>query len=301
MRNLRLLALAVVATLALPLASARAEDPPPDDPCHDHESGTAVLCDPFKSSSGSSSGSQRATYSPIVGTNTASSSPGKTTSNASTKIYVPYNRLSTGPDGQPCATTGYVEMGQTPPDERLLVDPNPRETNIPIYGSDLKILEDYPPCPAAPLAPGQPAPVETRSMVAARIWELLPLTKPRPSIAPGRAITGKTAYLETNGNTADRYERGTVFGPLTIEARGSYTVDWGDGTTTGPHSFEGGAWPDGKITHQYIKVGTYNVVVTEKWTANWSLDGESGTLRTLQTTGRIDNFPVEQIQAVIGR
>jgi len=41
--------------------------------------------------------------------------------------------------------------------------------------------------------------------------------------------------------------------------------------------------------------------VTEKWSATWRLGGKSGTLRTLQTTGRIDNFPVEQIQAVIGR
>ncbi|MCA1694678.1 MAG: hypothetical protein LC749_08070 [Actinobacteria bacterium] len=68
-----------------------------------------------------------------------------------------------------------------------------------------------------------------------------------------------------------------------------------------PQDFEGKPWPDGQITHDYLKVGNYNVVVTEKWTANWQLDGESGTLRTLQTTGRIDNFPVQQIQAVIGR
>jgi len=29
------------------------------------------------------------------------------------------------------------------------------------------------------------------------------------------------------------------------------------------------------------------------------LGGQSGALRTLQTTGRIDNFPVQQIQAVV--
>lgn len=37
----------------------------------------------------------------------------------------------------------------------------------------------------------------------------------------------------------------------------------------------------------------------EKWTADWSLGGESGVLRTLQTTGTINDFPVQQIQAVI--
>ncbi|HEX3621034.1 MAG TPA: hypothetical protein VHT97_01830 [Acidimicrobiales bacterium] len=214
---------------------------------------------------------------------------------------MPYNRLSTGPDGKPCATTGYVEEGTTPPDERLLVDPNPRETNIPIYGSDLAILENYPPCPAAPVQPGQPAPVETAAMIAARYWEQIPLPKPGPQIAPGRAITGKLSYLETNGETSHVYTNNTLVGPLQIHATGTYTIDWGDGTTTGPHAFEGKPWPDGQITHDYLKIGNYNVVVTEKWTATWGLGGEAGTLRTLQTVGRIDNFPVQQIQAVIGR
>ncbi len=138
-------------------------------------------------------------------------------------------------------------------------------------------------------------------MVAARYWEQIPLPRPQPTIAPGRAITGKLAYLETRGEITHTYTNSTVFGPVQIVATGSYTVNWGDGTTTGPHRFEGKPWPYGQITHDYLNVGTYNVVVTEKWTATWSLDGENGVLRTLQTTGRIDNFPVEQIQAVIGR
>jgi hypothetical protein len=223
-------------------------------------------------------------------------------SSGPTKTYVPYNRLVIGPDGKECATTGYAEEGVQPEHERLLVDPNPRETNIPITGNDLSILETYPPCPQQPIAPGQPAPILTRSMVAAQYWERVPLPKPQPSIAPGRAITGKMAYLETKGEISHTYNNNvTMFGPLRIVATGSYTVAWGDGETTGPHSFEGQSWPSGQITHDYLKVGSYNIVVTEKWTATWSLDGESGTLRTLQTTGRIDGFPVEQIQAVIGR
>lgn len=219
----------------------------------------------------------------------------------STKVYVPYNRLSTGPDGKPCASTGYVEKDTTPPDERLLIDPNPRETNIPITGSDLRILETYPPCPAQPRAPGDPAVLETPGMMAARYWEQVSLPEPKPTIAPGRAITGKLAFLETHGELAHTYTNATAFGPLTIKAMGTYTVDWGDGTTTGPHALEGAPWPDGAITHEYLRVGTYRVHVTERWTADWSLDGQSGTLRTLQSEGTISNFPVEQIQAVIGK
>ncbi len=220
---------------------------------------------------------------------------------ASTKKYVPYNRLTTGADGQPCATTGYVEEGSTPGDELLGVDPNPLESNVPVTGNYNSILETYAPCPESPRAAGAAAPVETRAMVAARYWERVPLPKPQPRIAPGRAITGKLAYLETRGETAHTYTNDTVFGPLEIVAKGSYTVNWGDGDTTGPHAFEGKPWPEGRITHDYVHVGHYDVVVTERWTATWQLGGESGVLRTLQTTGRIDDFPVEQIQAVVRR
>ncbi|MGI8984460.1 MAG: hypothetical protein ACR2HM_08015 [Acidimicrobiales bacterium] len=95
--------------------------------------------------------------------------------------------------------------------------------------------------------------------------------------------------------------RTAVFGPRQIRAQGAYTVAWGDGESSGPHTFEGQPWPGGQITHEYVNIGTYDIIVTEKWTATWSLDGENGVLRTLQTTGTINDFPVEQIQAVIVR
>jgi hypothetical protein len=108
------------------------------------------------------------------------------------------------------------------------------------------------------------------------------------------------AYLETNGEIRHVYNNSsTPFGPLEIVATGRYYVDWGDGETTGPYSIEGKAWPDGQITHEYIWVGTYDVVVSERWTATWRLGGQSGTLRELRTTGRIEDFPVRQVQAVI--
>jgi len=78
------------------------------------------------------------------------------------------------------------------------------------------------------------------------------------------------AYLETRGSTTHTYtEPNTPFGPLEIVAHGTYYVDWGDGEHSGPHPDEGGPWPDGRITHEYLRVGAYDVVVTERWTA-WS-------------------------------
>lgn len=212
--------------------------------------------------------------------------------------YIPYDRVVTQPDGSACVTTGYVAEGVQPNDAATL-DPVTQNVNA-IH--NLAALE-YPPCPEQPRAPGQAATpvVETPSMIARRYWERIPLPRPQPAIAPGRAITGKLAYLETRGEISHTYTNDTVFGPLVIVARGSYKVDWGDGTTTGPHGVEGKPWPNGEITHDYIDIGAYDVVVTENWTATWSLDGQSGVLRTLQTTGRIDDFPVEQLQAVIRR
>jgi hypothetical protein len=158
------------------------------------------------------------------------------------------------------------------------------------------IFADYPPCPAQPQAGGQARQLSPAEY-AARFWQDVPLPSPQPHIAPGWAITGKLAYLETRGQLAHSYTRDTPIGLLSVNATGRYYVDWGDGTTTGPHG-EGGPWPDGRITHEYIDVGVYDVVVTERWTATWRLGAESGDLSELRTAGRIDDFPVEQIQAV---
>jgi hypothetical protein len=201
-------------------------------------------------------------------------------------------------------TTGYKEVGTGRPADGAV--PVSEQQFPPGAGPETDpykfYYEDYPPCPEQPRAPGEPAPVVTRAMIAARYWEQVPLPVPKPAIAPGRAITGKTAYLETKGEITHTYTNNTIFGPLEIASTGRYYVDWGDGKgEAGPYSLEGQPWPGGVITHQYVNVGTYTVTVTEKWVGQWRLGGESGTLRTLETVGSIADFPVQQIQAVIGR
>ncbi len=151
----------------------------------------------------------------------------------------------------------------------------------------------YTPCP------GQPATAIDPVVYAVQFWQDIPLPTPAPSIAPGWAITGKYAYLETHGQRQHTFTRDTPFGPLVLMATGEYLVDWGDGEQTGPYDIEGGPWPDGQITHTYINVGTYDVVVTEQWSATWRLGGETGTLTGLSTEGRIEDFRVEQVQAVV--
>lgn len=195
-----------------------------------------------------------------------------------------YPREVTGPDGQPCVIGVYAPM---PPG-------NPEEERA--WARELweELLTKGHMCPGQPGAP----PVSPR-IIAVSFWQDIPLPKPAPSIAPGWAITGKTAFLETHGQRRHDYSQSTPFGPLGLAATGQYYVDWGDGQTTGPYDVEGGPWPDGQITHTYVNVGHYDIVVTEKWSSTWHLGDESGTLSGLQTQGSLPDFRVEQIQAVI--
>jgi hypothetical protein len=202
---------------------------------------------------------------------------------------VPYERVTSGPDGKPCTTTGYRAAP-------IGADPAPYSIADRDFGN---ILASYPECPPDPARPA--ADPQSPQTYAVSFWEEIPLPAPKPQISPGRAITGKLAYLETRGKLRDVYSSATPVGALTIDAVGTYEVDWGDGTKTGPYTVEGTAWPDGQITHQYIDVGSYDVLVTERWTATWRLGSGSGRLYELRTTGGIDGFPVEQIQAVIYR
>lgn len=130
----------------------------------------------------------------------------------------------------------------------------------------------------------------------------LPLPVPRPQIDPGYAITGLRAYLESGDRPTRTWsEIPTVLGPLRVEASSTYTIRWGDGTVTGPHTSPGGEYPDGDVTHVYQRTGTVDVAVTQNWSARWWLAGETGTVEGLVTTGAIDDMPVRQVQATRDR
>ncbi len=208
---------------------------------------------------------------------------------------MPYYTPIAGPDGQPCVARVWRPEGAPAPPAAPGYVPLGGPTVGTEDNSNLYLI--YPPCPEPE---GQTTNLDTPESYAARYWELVPLPKPKPFIAPGWAITGKLAYMETKGEVRHVYTNATTpFGPLEIFATGRYYVDWGDGETSGPHSMEGTPWPEGEITHDYVWARTYDIVVTERWTATWQLGGRSGTLRELRTSGRIEDFPARQIQAVI--
>lgn len=194
--------------------------------------------------------------------------------------WVPFGVLSVGPDGQQCERTSYRPPGIVAPED------------VNQYDGGTRDPATYPPCPAQQ---GQVDP----ATVAASFWEAIPVPRPRPHIAPGWGITGLTAFLETNGQLTFEYTTATPIGGLDIRATARYYVDWGDGEESGPYSFEGRPWPDGRIVHEYIWAGEKDVVVTARWDAIWQLGGRSGDLRDRDITARIDDFPVRELQAVV--
>ena len=140
---------------------------------------------------------------------------------------------------------------------------------------------------------------------AQMVWrDQMKLPPPQPYIAPGKAITGLRAFLEIRGpRTAT--QSFNVFGyALTINATvSSYDVDWGDGSWSRGLTSSGGPWPGGDVRHVYTTQGTYTVKVLERWAGTWSVaGGGSGSVDgALSSEGRIDAFPVVQVQAVRNR
>jgi hypothetical protein len=156
----------------------------------------------------------------------------------------------------------------------------------------------YSACPPTP--PGVAAPAVDPATLAEEFWQTIPLPVPKPAIPPGYAITGKPAYLVTDGTVSPAsFVEPTPLGLLTVTAHGTYTVDWGDDSSGGPYTSESTGYPTGQIVHTYDRTGTVDVALHEAWTATWTLGAAAGTLGQLATQATIPGFAVRQIQAVI--
>ncbi|MGH9176933.1 MAG: hypothetical protein ACRD0N_00045 [Acidimicrobiales bacterium] len=147
--------------------------------------------------------------------------------------------------------------------------------------------------------PGCPS-TSPRDVAFSFVRDIVP-PGPDPWIAPGFALTGKLAFLETRSPTQvpDQYD--TPLGTLSVVLKATmFAVDWGDESTTddGPFAAPGEPWPHGAARHSYTTVGRYDVVVTQSWDAEWQLSGERGVVRGLTSTGGLDDFEVRQLQAV---
>jgi hypothetical protein len=209
--------------------------------------------------------------------------------------------LPPGPDGgppDPGSVHYYPMLGTGGPTGRCIYwhvapgPPTPGQTLAAAVGLAALLAQGYELCPGL----GEPSAED----YALGWWRQQVLPAPVPVLQPGEMLVGWPAYLENNDPmTLMLREDGTPFGSLVVSARSTLAVDWGDGTITGPFDFAGAPWPDGRITHVYQQHGTYDVEVTQTWTGSWRLGVARGTFPPLITRGRLDEFPVREVQAVI--
>jgi hypothetical protein len=126
------------------------------------------------------------------------------------------------------------------------------------------------------------------------------LPVPVPEIEPGEMLVGLEAFLETGSLRTQAIDDTSPFGPVHVELTSEVMVVWDDGTVTDWTTAPDGPYPDGKITHVWTRQGAYDVAVTQRWVASWSVGGESGVVRDgLTSEGTLAAFPVEEVEAVV--
>jgi hypothetical protein len=188
--------------------------------------------------------------------------------------------VTSGPDGDCVVTT--VRGSDTPFSDRERSDV--AATNAAIVAGGL------PDCPTGPTPEGW-----------VRAWlSTHGPAAPQPFVLAGRAVTGLPTYLATG--TAEHWDEtvaSTPFGPLDLDGTASVSVDWGDGDgPEGPFDHAGLPYPDGDITHVYTDAGDPDIVVTYRWTIDWSFGVASGRLE-LSRAGTLGDFPVVGAEATI--
>ena len=134
--------------------------------------------------------------------------------------------------------------------------------------------------------PGAP-PVVTMPMIL-NAFHLTPWAQPQITTQPQGDITlvGLDTYYKVNW-TPTGYQPGEVE-PLDPATMLGYHVDirvrldhftylFGDDTTFGPTPYEGGVYPTGTITHQYLKAGAYPARVETTFGADFRINGGAWT------------------------
>jgi hypothetical protein len=158
--------------------------------------------------------------------------------------------------------------------------------------------------PTGDCPPGSGPELDAREAQQAMVT-LLRQRLPRPQlrIAPGFGLTGMPAYLETGRELSLESQPLRVdlsTGPVDAQFRGqgAYTVDWGDGTVTGPHRVVGAPWPDGTVTHTYLDEGSYEVRVSDRWSVTFTVEGLPAQTVGLDLTGDPLRFEVRERRSV---
>jgi hypothetical protein len=149
---------------------------------------------------------------------------------------------------------------------------------------------------------GKATKLPTPSEVANSEWStqlIKQLPMPSPTIPPGYGVVGITSYLLSGDSVHSSLSAASALGELTISATSTYSVSYDGGDQYfGPYQTTGAPFPVGGIDHMWLNPGPHSVIVLQNWTGTWYLDGQSGTLPTLQTRGEIANFLVTGLVAL---
>lgn len=139
-------------------------------------------------------------------------------------------------------------------------------------------------------------------------WET---TLPDPTMAtspPDGAITGLDLFLSIRGAQTLSFDVPSLGYVVHLEVTSTYDIDWGDPSPDGSalgakvtrgHTTQGGPYPNGDLRHQYIERGSVTIAVTQRWTANWTAGGDSGTISDVLYTQASLSMPVQEIVAVV--
>lgn len=196
--------------------------------------------------------------------------------------------LEQGTDGL-CIDSRWVPLSSVPPGTLTVEEAIERS----ITQAESLIQAGFVPCPGVTIE-GSP------EAWARAYLRTVALPVPAPVVAPGEMVVGWPAHLEVGSPLTHRIDEPvTPFGPATFELTSTVTVDWGDGTVTGPVATVGGPYPHGDLRHTYVRQGAYDVVVTQAWVATWQVGGESGTVDGLVTEAVVEDFPVREVEAVL--
>jgi hypothetical protein len=159
------------------------------------------------------------------------------------------------------------------------------------------------------IAPGA-RPALTMADIKAQFMRT-PWAKPQVSTQPAgnTTLVNLTTFYSVGWSRAGfapgEVDTGSIRG-FTVRIRPKlvgFTYVFGDGTSAGPTTSTGGRYPDGDVTHVYVKPGTYGVRVDTTFGADFSIDGRTWDPipSTVTVPGPTTTLTVREAKAVLVR
>ncbi len=153
--------------------------------------------------------------------------------------------------------------------------------------------------------PVQPPPVPTFAQIQTAFREL-PFSKPSVSVQPkgNKTLKGLKTFYAATWPDDSGLQPGETSKPVkllswTIDFRVAaqdYRYDFGDGTTSEWTTSTGGTYPDGDVTHTYKNTGDMDVKVDARLTGQYRVNG--GQWQDIATVADLQDEPVDTLEVL---